>query len=519
MGHSLNRTNFRINQNLVIDDKTFNPGYILVSDENGLATWKDPNQYIPNDEPLDRFIGELYGGGIVVAVWREVLDAVYERTLIASVKDYGVFGIQGFRYEQIYATDFSWSWSGVTNTLIGATAQYHSFGASNSRSIASQDPFGTTGSAANCLKYTNEDLHGLGVYSDWYLPSTFELNCLANNSAIVNRVIAQYAADKSIRLSDEDIYTQIFDPDFGGYLYTYLGSVGASMSLFLNSSPGYWTSTEYNRGSAYYLNMGSSGGVRFATASKSNALLNVRPFRQDVKRWDGEKWIQLEQGNRRRTGKILITHNLSITEGLGPSIVLNITNIEVALSNTVTYATYSNILNTDISIYDHIWDIGVEDPLPENNKLTTIMGAKYTTYLQNGGGLFILGENNSFNVRNQNMADFINGLGGGPVTTSSVRSSSTLTVKNEFLLANTTNTVTFADTGSFGSIGTGTAITTLSGTNFPAAVVWKTESLSLAPAGAIVSVLDINWLSNYWAQNGYNSSQFASNVSQILNKK
>ncbi len=88
MGHSLNRTGFRINQNLVVDDGTFNPGYILVSDLNGIAKWKDPTQYITNDEPLDRFIGELYGGGIVVAVWREQREQLYEYSLIASVKNY-----------------------------------------------------------------------------------------------------------------------------------------------------------------------------------------------------------------------------------------------------------------------------------------------------------------------------------------------------------------------------------------------------------------------------------------------
>jgi hypothetical protein len=136
----------------------------------------------------------------------------------------------------------------------------------------------------------------LGVYGDWYLPSTFELNCLANNSAIVNRVIAQYAADKSIRLNDEDIYTQTFDPIFGGYIWEYIGTYGASMSLFLNSSPGYWTSTEYDQGTAYYLSMGSSG-VMFATASKSNALLNVRPFRTDVRIWNDFDNVWVTQGN------------------------------------------------------------------------------------------------------------------------------------------------------------------------------------------------------------------------------
>lgn len=562
MGHSLNRTSFRINQNLVIDDKTFNPGYILVSDIYGNASWQNPNQYISNEDPLDHFIGELYGGGIVVAVWREQRDALYEICLIASVKDYG----EVFQDSQ----NFKFKWT--NNTLsIGTASRYNSFGASNSLAIVSSDPSGV-GAAAKCLGYVNDDLYGLGIYGDWYLPSTFELNCLANNAAIVNRVISQYATDKAIDL--------VQNPN---------GSL-QKMSLLSNTVSntflGYWTSTEYNINSANYLNMGVAGGVRFATASKSS-LMNVRPFRQDVRRWNGTEWIQLEENNRRRTGKILITHNGDVVEGKGPSIVMNITNIENSLSNRVVYTTYSNILSTDISIYDHIWDIGVESQtnslsgliqvtqnsknvtgtstffliqlapgdkikvnnsenyvvetvtsntlftittnavvtrvnasvkVDNNDKLTRIMGTKYTTYLQNGGGLFILGENDGFPVRNKNICDFISGLGAGTIDTQG-SADGILTVENEFLLANITNTVSFDAPAAFSQIGTGTSITSRLGSPAAAAVVWKTGSLSLAPKGAIVSVLDINWLSSSWSDLSMNSSKFASNVSQILNKK
>jgi hypothetical protein len=571
MGHSLNRTSFRINQNLVIDDKTFNPGHILVSDIYGNVSWQNPSQYISSDEPLDRFIGELYGGGIVTAVWREQRDTLYEICLIASVRNYNEPPLGGVSMND---SNYNWAWSATNNIAIGTASRSHTFGASNSFSIISQN--NTNGYAAiNCYNYTNEDLYGLGIYSDWYLPSTYEINCLANNAAIVDRVISQYATDKAIPI------------DIAPFL-------PPKMSIFQNISQfdtvglinGYWTSTEYNAGSAHYLNLGV-GGVRFATASKSSSML-VRPFRQDVKRWNGETWISLEEGNRRRTGKILITHNDTIVEDLGPSIVLNITNIETSLLNTVTYEVYSNILSTDLSIYDHIWDIGVElqtnslsgliqitqnsknvtgtstffltnlvpgDAITvngsesyvvatvtsntlftittnavvtrlnasvivdKNDKLTRTMGTKYTTYLQNGGGLFILGENNYFNVRNKDISKFITGLGGGTVTTSTSQTSDTLTVQSEFLLANTTNTVTFNASGYFSSIGNGTSITTLLGAPIPAAVVWKTGSLSLAPKGAIVSVLDINWLSSQWSDAYRNSSKFASNVSQILNKK
>lgn len=556
MGHSLNRTSFRISQNLIIDDNTFNPGYILVSDANGNASWKNPSGYINQTEPLDHFIGELYGGGVVVAVWREVKEAIYEKCLIASVKDYGEPHSVGS------VTDFTWIWG--SGASVGSSAQYSSFGASNSAAIVAADPGAPA--ATVCLGYINEDLGGLGVYGDWYLPSIYELNCLANNSAIVNRVIAQYASDKSIRL---------YDQGSSGSVQT------ASMSLFCgavsgarSSGKGYWTSNEGDSMGAVYLQMDT---LKFDYAFKS-AALNVRPFRLDVKRWNGVSWVQ----DRNRTGKILVTHNGAVVEGKGPTIVANLTSIEQSLSNTVTYATYSNILSADLSIYDHIWDIGVETQYTglsgtittvlgsnavtgvstlfltqlsvgdtiivssyytytvasissntsmtittsaassvstsvskeNNDKLTRIMGAKYKTYLQNGGGLFILGENASFPVRNKDIAKFLTELGGGSVETPSTASSDTQTVASEFLLANNSSTISFGAGGLFGALGNGTSICSLLFGGSTAAV-WKTGSLSVVPKGAVVSVLDINFLSSNFTSS---SQLFAANVSQILNK-
>jgi len=362
MGHSLNRTSFRINQNLVIDDKTFNPGYILVSDSKGNASWKNPSNYINNEEPLDHFIGELYGGGIVVAVWREQRETVYEKVLIASVRDYGEPHSVGG------STDFDWRWGAAIST----GASYHSFGASNSRAIVSADP--SAPATTVCLGYINEDLYGLGIYGDWYLPSTFELNCLANNAGIVNRVIAQYASDKSIRLYDQGVSGSI---------------LGASMSLFCGAISGarsvgkaYWTSTELDASNAYSLRMDD---LRLIPAAKSTAF-NVRPFRLDEKRWNGISWVQ----DRKKTGKILIVYDQPYLEGgvnFGTLMTNNITTTETGLGNTVFTIVGYSALPPDLSQYDHIWDIGLERNADQSLLVPTGAAAKYTTYLQQGGGL------------------------------------------------------------------------------------------------------------------------------------
>lgn len=503
MGHSLNRTSFRINQNLIIDDKTFNPGYILVSDSKGNASWKNPSEYIDQTEPLDHFIGELYGGGVVVAVWREQREVVYEKVLIASVRDYGEQHSVGS------ATDFTWTWG--SGAFIGPSASYHSYGASNSRANVAEELYQgnlAPPAASVCLNYVNEDLYGLGVYGDWYLPSTFELNCLANNAGIVNRVIAQYAADKSIRLYDQGVSGSI---------------LSASMSLFCGAVSGprptgmkYWTSTETGSSKAYCLQMDD---LKIIPDSKISAL-NVRPFRLDTKRWNGLTWVQ----DRNKTGKILITYDQPFNSGYGTQMITNITTTETSLGNTVfTIVGYSNLLSVDLSQYDHIWDIGLENNTDQSLLVPTGAAAKYTTYLQQGGGLFILGENSGFNVRNGDLASFITGLGGGTIQTSPYVDRN-VTVGSEFLIANNQSFLILPDSGRFSSIGTGTPITTNEYGDVGQAVVWKTGSLSLAPKGAIVVVLDINFISSHYApgtifNGGFTyAKEFVDNISQILNK-
>lgn len=500
MGHSLNRTSFRINQNLIIDDSTFESDYILISDVNGNVSWKNPSTYITQEEPLDHFIGELYGGGVVVAVWREQREQIYEKVLIASVKN--------ISYSYSDGEYFYHQWSNIANLEIGVTASSHTFGASNSVSIVNQG-LPITGdfdkAASKCANYINEDLYGLGVYGDWYLPSTFEINCLANNSAIINRVISQYASDKSLRLVENQ-------------------STGAlsQMNLFENANSfGYWTSTESDSKSAHFLSMGSAGAVRFATASKDSFKF-VRPFRMDEKRWNGISWV----ADRRKTGKVLIVYDYPppyYATGTDPQsgggMVANITATEVSLGNTVTViATYS-VLPTDLSQYDHIWDINVQEN-QTSFLVPTGVAAKYTTYLQQGGGIFMLGEYSDYAARNSDLATFITNLGGGTIQASNNFFYDELNVESEFLIQNNRNTVSFIAVGRFSSIGTGTPITRNPiNSSTGHAVVWKTGSLSLAPKGAIVVVLDFNFLSSNYASGApYYSQEFIANVSQILNK-
>jgi hypothetical protein len=96
--------------------------------------------------PSRHYIGEHYQGGIIFFV-----DSSGQHGLIISSVDVG---------NQLY--------SNITDTLIGSSAQNYYDGLINSNAIVAQ-PFHSWSAASLCLSYNG------GGYSDWYLPSVFEL--------------------------------------------------------------------------------------------------------------------------------------------------------------------------------------------------------------------------------------------------------------------------------------------------------------------------------------------------------
>ncbi len=160
------------------------------------------------------YIGELFGGGIVVAVWK--VSGV-EHGLIASLTDLSI----------------GTSWSNVTSTLIGATAQSAYDGQANTNAIIAQS--GHTSSAAQlCLSYS------AGGFNDWYLPAAWELNNFYNAAFIVNSI---------------------------------LGSANGFTTNY------YWSSTEMSANLAYSLQF-SGGAYVGAQKSGSSASVSVRAVRK-----------------------------------------------------------------------------------------------------------------------------------------------------------------------------------------------------------------------------------------------
>ena len=146
------------------------------------------------------YIGELYGGGIVVAVWK--VGAV-EHGLIASLTDIAAAA----------------AWSNITVTLIGA--QSPTDGQANTTAIITQT--GHIASAALlCDGYIS------GGFSDWYLPAEWELNQCYNAALVVNSILppgdgfqfqdATYWSSSETAGGGDNAYALLFYTGYSNYL-------------------------------------------------------------------------------------------------------------------------------------------------------------------------------------------------------------------------------------------------------------------------------------------------------------
>ena len=128
--------------------------------------------YLPVTVPVTAFqtnIGKLMGGGIVVSEWFE--NGVH-KALIASLTD--------------LSTSLDWTIPAFQlGPAIGPSAQSVYDGLTNTNAIIAQTGApATTAYAAGIAK-----LYLGGGYTDWYLPSNWELVVCYNSAAIVNRIL------------------------------------------------------------------------------------------------------------------------------------------------------------------------------------------------------------------------------------------------------------------------------------------------------------------------------------------
>jgi hypothetical protein len=128
----------------------------------------------------ERYVGELFGGGIVVSIWET--DGV-QHGLIASLTDLGMV---------------PWTTSAYSGIAIGTSAGSFDDGLANTNAIVAQAGAGTTYAAGLCKAYN------AGGYTDWYLPARNELQQCYNSRHTINTVLGSNGFQSSYYWSSSE---------------------------------------------------------------------------------------------------------------------------------------------------------------------------------------------------------------------------------------------------------------------------------------------------------------------------
>ena len=168
---------------------------------------------------------------------------------------------------------------------------------------------------------------------------------------------------------------------------------------------------------------------------------------------------------------------------------------------------YSNLNPSGLNTYSQVWDLGATAGAMNSNIISA-----YTSYLSQGGTLFLMGENDSFPTRNNSIFSLISTLGGGSVSQGSNSGYTDVTIIPQFRTANTTSIIQFPLAGTFSSIGNGTCIT-----SDCAAVLYSPGKLGSAAAGTLIVVLDINFVQSPFSSGVYKGQDFTDDLISYLN--
>ena len=189
-------------------------------------------------------------------------------------------------------------------------------------------------------------------------------------------------------------------------------------------------------------------------------------------------------------GPILIVNGSVGTSepGTTAEITTNLSALHTAAGNTVTV---SSDIPVDLSPYTQVWDIRFSN----NFALTVAQQNQYLDFLQDGGGMFLMGENSSFMPRNTSIFDFVELAGGGVLGPGLIGGCDGIqNVLAPFTGPNLVTSVNFPCSGVVADNGTGDWITQRANLTGGSGIAWGVGDLSNAGAGALTMILDVNFM-------------------------
>lgn len=203
-----------------------------------------------------------------------------------------------------------------------------------------------------------------------------------------------------------------------------------------------------------------------------------------------------------QAGPVLIVNGISTTSEVGTTTAVtnNLKALHEAAGNTVSVV---DALPTSLAGYSQVWDVRF------NTALNAAGLSGYSAFLNGGGGLFLMGENDNFMSRNNSILSLISSLGGGSVGFNGCYDG-LQKVHAPFTGPNAVANVNYAASGCFTSRGTGGWITSRDDESMGSGIAFGVGSLSGASKGTLTSILDVNFMMNSFDRP--NSQQFTKNL-------
>lgn len=167
------------------------------------------------------------------------------------------------------------------------------------------------------------------------------------------------------------------------------------------------------------------------------------------------------------------------------SITTQISNLHTAAGNTVTVV---DALPANLAGYQQVWDLRFSN----NQAITAAQQSQYLSYLQGGGGMFVMGENAGFPTRNNSILSLIGAAGGGSLSFQTPGDAQI--VYAPFTGPNPVTNISYSVAGGVNGFGTGQWITSNAAGTAGSGVAFAVGTLANARAGALTTIFDVNFL-------------------------
>lgn len=184
---------------------------------------------------------------------------------------------------------------------------------------------------------------------------------------------------------------------------------------------------------------------------------------------------------------LIVRSDIAVTDNPTAQAVANLSTLQAAAGNTVTVVT---ALPTSLAGYSQVWDLAFRGALSASSQ-----GA-YLGYLQQGGSLMLIGENEAiFSTRNNGIRDFIALAGGGAVGAQSAVGTVMQTLRAPYAAPDPVSSpFSLPAPAYFDNEGTGNWLLAAENDDLGSGLAFDAGDLANARTGTLLSVLDIDFL-------------------------